>query len=132
MINLRNLSKVIGRLVACLLMVSFTIGISSCVQQDPPMVSVSKTTILAGCEAQSIPVTVMSNTDWTASSNSPWCRVSITSGKGTTETQLILEACNVTQEREAVVEKKKKTGSASAKISVKQNARCGCYLHLIT
>ena len=128
MINLRNLSKVIGRLVACLLMVSFTIGISSCVQQDPPMVSVSKTTILAGCEAQSIPVTVMSNTDWTASSNSPWCRVSITSGKGTTEIQLILEACNVTQEREAVVEVKSKTGSASAKISVKQNALNGILL----
>ena len=109
--------------VTLLLTALMAVGLSSCVNDQPPMVQVSKSIIRTGCDAQNITMTVMSNTDWTATSDAAWCTISPASGIGTKEVQIMVEACAATQERSAVITiKTDGSNSVSQTVKVTQGA----------
>ena len=97
---------------------------SGCIESDPPMIDVSKHSIQTGCEAQSISVTVTSNARWTAASNSSWVTLSRTEGTNTEELDLILEACDASQSRMAVITLKTEgRNETQTTITVSQSAK---------
>jgi hypothetical protein len=74
-------------------------------------------------------MTIMSNAEWTASSNSSWCTISPVSGNGTKKVQVMIEACATTQERSAVITVATDgSKSTNTTINVTQGARNGILL----
>ncbi|MCI2082001.1 MAG: BACON domain-containing protein [Bacteroidales bacterium] len=70
-------------MISMLTAVMCGLALIGCVESDPPMITVSKNSVNAGCEAQSISLTVTSNAKWTASSNSSWLQLSRSEGTNT-------------------------------------------------
>jgi hypothetical protein len=119
-----RLLKVRGSLISTFAALLCAFAFTGCVESDPPMIAVSKNSIQAGCEAQSISVTVTSNARWTASSDASWITLSRTEGTNTEELDLILEACDATQSRMGVITLKTEGRNVTqTTITVAQNAK---------
>ena len=120
----KNLSNLARRILIVLSAFLLSLGVQSCMEQEPPMVKASKSIIRTGCEAQSIPVTITSNAEWTATSDSQWLTLSREKGTQSQELDLILDACDASQERLAIVTiKTVGKNVATTTISVSQSAK---------
>ena len=80
------------RFAVVLTFLALALPFTACEDFDEPQVSVSAEEILIGSAAANVPVTIYSNTSWTARSDAAWCVLSLASGKGTTEIELLVEA----------------------------------------
>ncbi|MFB0973929.1 MAG: BACON domain-containing carbohydrate-binding protein, partial [Bacteroidales bacterium] len=121
-----NRSFKLSGFAALLLTVLLSVGLAGCATSQPPMISVSKSTIRTSCESQNITMSVMSNASWSATSNSAWCTISPASGNGTKEVQIMVESCAATQERSAVITVTTNgSNSVSTTINVTQGAHNG-------
>ncbi len=76
---------------------------TGCEQDQTSAVSVSSEEIFAGYRAANIPVTIHSNASWTASCDAAWCTLSQTSGRGTTDIDLLVEALTGSTKRVATI-----------------------------
>ncbi|GHV01432.1 hypothetical protein FACS1894159_09260 [Bacteroidia bacterium] len=78
-------------------------AMAGCREAKEPAISVSSEEFLIGDQAGNIPLTIRSNASWTAMSNVPWCRLSQSSGTGTTDIELLVEALVSDQKRIAMI-----------------------------
>lgn len=108
-----------------LLSVVTVFGLTGCFENNKlPMVSVSKEIVRVNSDAQTVSVTVMSNTDWTAQSNVDWIKISKASGRGTANVELVISSYELTAEREGSVTVSTSSGE-KATVRVLQSAANG-------
>lgn len=77
---------------------------AGCVKEgDPVKISVSQQAITLDMHENFAYVNVDSNAEWKASTNQPWCRVSVTKGMFSQKVQVIVDANETGDDRTAVV-----------------------------
>ncbi|MDH6342779.1 hypothetical protein M2480_003053 [Parabacteroides sp. PFB2-12] len=106
----------VGLLLALCLMVFLNTG---CDESDPT-VSTSVEEMFISNEAANIPITIKSNTSWTASSDAEWLYLSQKSGRGTTDINMMVEALVSDKPRTATVTISAENGNKTS-IKVTQN-----------
>lgn len=76
---------------------------ASCSTAEPPVASVDKEIILVDCAGDNMPYHVMSNAEWTLTSNQSWCKPSKEGGRGTMTIQLVVSKNTAPYERTATL-----------------------------
>ncbi len=78
--------------------------VAGCVNEsDPPSIRVSETEMTLDWETHSIPVEVTSNAAWKATSNQPWCRPSVSSGRNSQKINILVDESGLTENRTAII-----------------------------
>ncbi len=73
-----------GRVIAAVMVLGVSALASGCIEADPPAISVSESIIHVGPGETSVPIRVMTNQKWTATTDAPWITVEKASGNGST------------------------------------------------
>ncbi len=109
--------------IKALLFISLTVFHTGCNTDDPATLSVSEETIQVGSNAQVVPLTITSNTSWTAESDAPWVRLSRAAGRGSIDIDLLIESCTAVNDRSATITIKAE--DKSSLIYITQSATAG-------
>ena len=100
---MKTLNYIKRYIAVFVMLLGITLSFTGCYEADPPMISVSKKIVRIDQQAQSVTITVTSNSEWSVESDASWCIPSRSAGRGTTDIELVVDACSSTSDRQAVV-----------------------------
>ncbi len=85
-----------------LMFLSFVL-VTGCNEEDPPAITVSQNLIEVGYERSSTLISVVTNSEWTAVSDADWCHLSRTSGRFSSDLDVMVDECASDTKRSATI-----------------------------
>lgn len=99
----KNSINIFRHFATALMLLGVTLGLTGCFESEPPMITLSKSMVRIDQQAQSVTVTVTSNSEWTVKSDSDWCIPSALKGRGTSDIDFVVSRCGESSDRQAVI-----------------------------